>query len=72
MARTTAKKIEVYNVKDVMIMLDCSRTYAYGVIKKLRKELEDLGYINAVPSGKIQKSYFNKRVLGVETELKRA
>lgn len=71
MIKMQAKRIEVYTVKDVMTMLDCSRTYAYSVIKKLRKEIEDLGYMNIVPAGKIQKSYFDKRLICADVDLKR-
>lgn len=68
MAKTKAKTIEVYNVNDVMTMLDCSKSYAYGVIKKLREEIEQLGYLNIVPAGRIQKSYFDKRLICSEVE----
>ena len=51
MAKSNVKTIEVYDVNDVMTMLDCSRSYAYGIIKKLREEIEKLGYLNIVPAG---------------------
>ena len=68
MAKSKAKTIEVYDVNDIMTMLDCSRSYAYGVIKKLRDEIEKLGYMNIVPAGKIQKSYFDRRLICADVE----
>lgn len=69
MAKPRAVTIEVYTAEDVMTMLDCSRSYAYGIIKKLRKELADMGYMNVVPSGRIQKSYFDSRVFVQEAAI---
>lgn len=68
MAKSKARTIEVYDVNDVMTMLDCSKSYAYNIIKKLRNEIEQLGYLNIVPAGKIQKSYFDKRLICSEAE----
>lgn len=68
MAKSKARTIEVYDVNDIMAMLDCSKSYAYGIIKKLREEIEQKGYLNIVPAGKIQKSYFDKRLICSETE----
>lgn len=68
MAKSKARTIEVYDVNDIMTMLDCSKSYAYGIIKKLREEIEQLGYLNIVPAGKIQKSYFDKRLICSEVE----
>ena len=65
MAKSKARTIEVYDVNDIMAMLDCSKSYAYGIIKKLREEIEQL---NIVPAGKIQKSYFDKRLICSEVE----
>ena len=53
-------EIEMYDCQDVMKMLGCKQTTAYRVIKHLRKELEDSGYMSPI-AGKIQKSYFDKR-----------
>lgn len=69
MAKSNARTIEVYDVNDIMTMLDCSKSYAYGIIKKLREEIEQLGYLNIVPAGKIQKSYFDKRLICSEVEV---
>lgn len=55
-----AKSPLMYGVEDVMLMLDCSRSYAYNIIKTLRKELEDKGYMPG-PAGKVRKSYFDER-----------
>lgn len=68
MSKSKARTIEVYDVDDIMEMLGCSKSYAYGVIKKLRNEIEQKGYLNIVPAGKIQKSYFDKRLFCAETE----
>ena len=53
-------EIEMYDCQDVMKMLVCKQTTSYRVIKQLRKELEDNGYMSPI-AGKIQKSYFDKR-----------
>lgn len=58
--RSTVKKPLMYDVSDVMTMLDCSRSYAYNIISMLRKELEEKGYIPG-PAGRIRKSYFDER-----------
>lgn len=53
-------EIEMYDCQDVMKILGCKQSTAYRVIKQLRKELEDSGYMSPI-AGKIQKSYFDKR-----------
>ena len=58
--KTIAKTPLMYDVSDVMTMLDCSRSYAYNTISMLRKELEEKGYMPG-PSGKIRKTYFDER-----------
>ena len=40
-------------------VLGVSRTYAYSIIKKLNKELEDMGYLTI--SGKVEGAYFLRR-----------
>ena len=60
MARTVIKPA-YYNVHDVMKFYDdCSESYAYGVIRRLRKELKDKGF-EPGPAGKINKKYFEER-----------
>ena len=34
----------LYNVLDVMEILECSKDHAYKVIKKVNSELNDMGY----------------------------
>ena len=58
--KSIAKTPLMYDVSDVMTMLDCSRSYAYNIISMLRKELEEKGYMPG-PSGKIRKTYFDER-----------
>lgn len=58
--KPVAKAPLMYDVADVMIMLDCSRSYAYNIIKTLREELKSKGYMPG-PSGKVRKSYFDER-----------
>lgn len=45
---------------DVMEIMECSRSVAYSVIKKLNKELEEKGFITI--HGKINAKYFNERI----------
>lgn len=52
-----------YRVQDVMALLECSRSFAYKVIREANKELKAKGYV--VMDGRIPKSYLNKR-LGLE------
>lgn len=52
-----------YNVKDVMRILDYSKSKAYKVIATLNKELEEKGYITR--RGYVIKRYFNRRY-GIE------
>ncbi len=54
----------LYNVSDVMEILECSRDHAYKVIKKLNMELSDMGY--EVESGKVPSAFFAKRFYGLE------
>lgn len=53
-----------YNANDVMIILECGRSYAYHTINLMRNEIANTKipgtnrHYFAPPSGKIQKSYF--------------
>ena len=49
-----------YKVTDVMALLECSETYAYGIIRKLNAELEKQGYITV--RGKVPKTYLEKKL----------
>ena len=50
-----------YTAKDLMAILNISRSYAYHIIAKLNKELEDKGFV--VPKrGQVLKSYADKRL----------
>ena len=51
-----------YNVDDIITMFDCSKSYAYNLIKKMRKMQESDGYVIAAPAGKIECSYFDSKV----------
>ena len=46
-------------VEDVARELDVSKSYAYKVVQRLNKELEDMGYITI--SGRINRQYFLER-----------
>lgn len=46
--------------KDVMEIMECSRSVAYSIIKKLNEELEGNGFITI--HGKINAKYFNERI----------
>ena len=52
-----------YRAEDVMILLECSKSFAYKVIREANKELKAKGFI--VMDGRIPKSYLDKR-LGLE------
>ncbi len=54
-------KKSYYDVNDVMEILGCGENKAYGVIRKLNKELEKKGYIFI--AGKINKAYFNEKYM---------
>lgn len=57
------EKRKIYITADeVSELLGVSKGYAYKLIRKLNKELEDSGYI--VISGKVPKRYFEKRWFG--------
>lgn len=54
----------MYNVQDVMGILDCSVDHAYKVIKKLNVELQKEGYMTE--AGKVPAPYFAKKFYGYE------
>ncbi|GEM_PF-6143929 len=54
----------LYNVLDVMEILECSKDHAYKVIKKVNSELNDMGY--EVESGKVPSAFFAKKYYGLE------
>lgn len=49
-----------YKATDVMVLLECSSTYAYKVIKQLNEELKAEGYIT-IP-GKVPRTYLEKKL----------
>lgn len=53
---------QFYNCKDLMELLNISRSRAYSIINTLNKELREKGYIVAKP-GQVQKSYANERLM---------
>ena len=50
-----------YDKEDVKRILECADSYAYKVIRELRDEMADKGYI-LPPAGKISKAYFDERL----------
>lgn len=56
-----------YFVSDVMQILGCSKSKSYDVIRSLNRELSAKGFY--VCSGRVSKSYFNKR-FGLENQKK--
>ncbi len=50
----------LYNVYDVMAILDVSRAMAYRIIKELNTELENKGFW--VVKGKVNSDYFRERL----------
>ena len=51
-----------YTADEVAEMVGVGRTTAYGIIKKLNKELEKNGYL--VIGGKLSKEYFDAKYFG--------
>ena len=49
---------------DVARELNCSKSYAYKLVKKLNQELAAQGYITI--AGRIPKSYLAKKIYGYE------
>ena len=47
-------------VREVMEILKCSRSYAYQLIAKLNKELEQKKYL--IVRGRVPRKYFNERL----------
>lgn len=45
--------------EDVCKRLECSKSFAYGVIRQLNDELKEKGYI--VARGRVSAKYFNER-----------
>ena len=52
-----------YTADEVARMIGVGRTTAYGIVKKLNKELEKDGFL--VIGGKLPKESFDKRYFGV-------
>jgi prophage antirepressor-like protein len=46
--------------KEVAKILDCSESRAYKIIKQLKDELKEQGYI--VLAGRVPRNYFMKRI----------
>lgn len=46
--------------KEVANILDCSESRAYKIIKQLKDELKEQGYI--VLAGRVPRNYFMKRI----------
>lgn len=56
----TQKKEPLYlKCQDVMRLMDCSSTYAYGIIRKLNRELQDKGKLTKC--GQVSTRYFMER-----------
>ena len=49
---------------DVAKELNCSKSHAYKLVKKLNKELAEQGYITM--AGRIPKAYWAKKMYGYE------
>ena len=48
------------HVDDVAAKLKVSKSYAYKVVRKLNKELNDMGYLTF--SGRVNRKYFIEKV----------
>lgn len=53
--------MEIYIVDDVMKILHCSKSTAYKMIRIVRNELKQQGYL-LPPAGKVPKNYFDERI----------
>lgn len=54
--------MDFYNVKDIMKITGCSRSYCYEILVKLREEFKN-EYPNSITiRGKIPKWYFEKKL----------
>lgn len=53
------------DAQEVADVLGTSKAYAYKIIKSLNKEMNDSGYITI--SGKINRTYFNEKIYGIES-----
>lgn len=51
-------------VEDVAQELECSKSYAYKVVKALNKELDTLGYITI--AGRIPRAFWEKKMYGYD------
>ena len=49
---------------DVAKELDCSKSYAYKLVKAMNKELAEQGYITM--AGRIPRAYWPKKMFGYE------
>ena len=49
-----------YTVRDVMEILGIGQSKAYGIIRKLNKELNEMGKITV--AGKVSKKYFDEKI----------
>ena len=57
------KKLKEY-LDDVAKELDCSKSYAYKLVKAMNKELAEQGYITM--AGRIPRAYWAKKMFGYE------
>ncbi|MGN0612549.1 MAG: LysR family transcriptional regulator [Porcipelethomonas sp.] len=55
--------------EEVAEVMEISVAYAYKIIRKLNKELDDKGYITV--TGRVNREYFNKRVYSVNLSEKK-
>ena len=53
------RRNNVLYVNDVMKILDVSQSKAYQIIRRINKELEEMGYLTI--SGRVSKSRFNEK-----------
>lgn len=53
-------------VEDVAKELECSKSYAYKIVKTLNKELAEQGYITM--AGRVPRAYWEKKMYGYEQQ----
>lgn len=58
----------MYTIEDVMRLTGFKRCKAYSIIQKLNEELKKENPNLMCFPGRVQKKYFDRRVLGIEVE----
>ena len=52
------------NVKEVMEVLEVSESYAYKLIQKMNKQMQEEGYKGPIIRGRVDRTYFYQQFYG--------